>query len=119
MYSSSLATRRSLIPVRVAIHSSEVSTIFSRSAFVRTRSGSAEPVPRITARRSPRVIEPPHSRVGAGRHLRLRRPDRGQLEHLVAYPVVHAVLDEIVRDANGVLDGAHRGAAVTDDSCGL
>ena len=39
------AIRRSLIPVRVVIHSSEVSTIFSRSWFVRTRSGVNEPVP--------------------------------------------------------------------------
>ena len=33
------ATRRSRIPVRVRIHSSEVSTIFSSSALVSTRSG--------------------------------------------------------------------------------
>ena len=37
---SSRAIRRSLMPVRVVIHSSFVSTIFSRSAFVRTRSGT-------------------------------------------------------------------------------
>ena len=34
------ATRRSRIPVRVRIHSSLVSTIRSRSAFVRTPSGA-------------------------------------------------------------------------------
>ena len=34
------ATRRSRIPVRVRIHSSDVSTIFSRSAFVRTWLGA-------------------------------------------------------------------------------
>src|SRR2546425_7587475 len=39
------AMRRSLIPVRVTIHSSVVSTIFSRSALVSTRSGTYEPVP--------------------------------------------------------------------------
>ncbi len=33
------ARRRSRIPVRVRIHSSDVSTIFSRSALVTTRSG--------------------------------------------------------------------------------
>ncbi len=33
--SSSAAIRRSLMPVRVVIHSSEVSTIFSKSALVR------------------------------------------------------------------------------------
>ena len=38
--SSSAAMRRSLMPVRVVIHSSVVSTIFSRSALVRIRSGT-------------------------------------------------------------------------------
>src|SRR2546423_6757442 len=37
------------MPVRVVIHSSDVSTIFSRSAFVRTPSGYEWPVPRIPA----------------------------------------------------------------------
>ena len=32
--------RRSLMPVRVVIHSSEVSTIFSRSALVRILAGT-------------------------------------------------------------------------------
>src|SRR5882724_6222248 len=39
------AMRRSLIPERDTIHSSVVSTSFSRSAFVRMRSGTYEPVP--------------------------------------------------------------------------
>src|ERR1022692_3535983 len=39
------AMRRSLMPVRVVIHSSEVSTIFSRSALVRIFSGTYEPTP--------------------------------------------------------------------------
>ena len=38
--SSAAAMRRSLMPVRVVIHSSVVSTNFSRSAFVRTFSGT-------------------------------------------------------------------------------
>ena len=38
--SPSAAIRRSLIPVREVIQSSEVSTIFSSSAFVRMRSGA-------------------------------------------------------------------------------
>ncbi len=46
---SSEAMRRSLIPVWLTIHSSLVSTIFSRSAFVRTRSGTYEPTPVTTA----------------------------------------------------------------------
>src|SRR5258706_1446332 len=43
--SSLAAIWRSLIPVRVVIHSSEVLTIFSRSALVSTRSGTYEPTP--------------------------------------------------------------------------
>jgi mRNA-degrading endonuclease toxin of MazEF toxin-antitoxin module len=38
--SSAAATRRSRMPVRVTIHSSEVSTIRSRSALVRTWAGA-------------------------------------------------------------------------------
>ena len=38
--SCAAATRRSRMPVRDTIHSSEVSTIFSRSAFVRTCDGA-------------------------------------------------------------------------------
>ena len=39
-FSGSLRMRRSLMPVRVRIHSSLVSTIFSRSALLRTSGGS-------------------------------------------------------------------------------
>jgi hypothetical protein len=49
--SSSDALRRSLMPVRCWIHSSLVSTSFSRSWFVRRPSGAALPVP---AMRTPR-----------------------------------------------------------------
>src|SRR5262245_16748373 len=45
--SSSSAKRRSLIPVRVTIHSSEVSTSFARSSFVTTLSGTCVPSPVI------------------------------------------------------------------------
>src|SRR5688572_3722356 len=45
VYSLSAAMCRSSMPVRDLIHSSLVSTIFSRSAFVRTRSGRYLPVP--------------------------------------------------------------------------
>ena len=41
--------RRSRIPVRDVIHSSDVSTSFSRSAFERTFFGTAAPVPTIMA----------------------------------------------------------------------
>src|SRR5215831_18342847 len=43
--SSFEAMWRSLIPVREVIHSSEVFTIFSRSALVRTRAGTYDPTP--------------------------------------------------------------------------
>ena len=49
-------TRRSLIPVRTVIHSSLVSTIFSRSRLVTTLVGSSEPVPKITLRRCAALI---------------------------------------------------------------
>src|SRR5205814_4355013 len=54
LVSSSLeAMRRSLMPVRVVIHSSEVSTIRDRSALVRRFSGTQLPVPTIeTVRRA-------------------------------------------------------------------
>ncbi|CRH48689.1 Uncharacterised protein [Chlamydia trachomatis] len=38
-----------MIPVLVEIHSSEVSTIFSKSAFVKIFLGKYEPVPQIEA----------------------------------------------------------------------
>ena len=37
------------MPVRVAIHSSDVSTIFDNSSFVMTLLGTADPVPMIRA----------------------------------------------------------------------
>ena len=43
VYSVAAAMRRCLMPVRVVIHSSEVSTIFSRSELVSTFSGTYEP----------------------------------------------------------------------------
>src|SRR6185295_4314898 len=49
MTSPSPAIRRSRMPVRVVIHSSLVSTIFSRSRLVTTREGTLLPVPEITA----------------------------------------------------------------------
>src|SRR2546422_3747558 len=115
MYSSSAAMRRSRMPVRVAIQSSEVSTIFSRSAFVRTRSGRADPVPLMTARLSPRVIEPPHPQVRSGRKRRALIAGRRHPENLVVDAIIHAVPHELLRHAHGVLDGAHRRPSVADD----
>ena len=47
--SSAAAIRRLLMPVRVLIHSSFVSTVFARSSLVRTLSGTQPPTPVITA----------------------------------------------------------------------
>ena len=48
--SSSVVTCRVLIPVRVVIHSSEVSTNFDMSWFVSILAGAKAPLPVITAR---------------------------------------------------------------------
>ncbi len=48
--SSGAAKRRSRMPVRSTIHSSEVSTIVESSAFVITRSGTCTPRPVIPIR---------------------------------------------------------------------
>ena len=45
--SSCAAIRRSRMPVRVTIHSSDVSTSVDSSSFVRTRSGTWQPRPLI------------------------------------------------------------------------
>src|ERR1051325_7452348 len=49
--SSAEASRRSLMPVREVIHSSDVSTIFSRSKFVNTFAGKYEPTPAMETER--------------------------------------------------------------------
>ena len=54
--SSSVAKRRSRMPVRSTIHSSEVSTNCARSSFVNTRSGTCTPRPVIPTRRP--FVEP-------------------------------------------------------------
>src|SRR5690606_38382515 len=83
------AMRRSRMPVRVTIHSSEVSTIRSRSALVRTCSGSPAPHPVMaafgTVRRYPfpaalsrrhAQTDPPgrHQRSERGAHRRVGAP---------------------------------------------
>ena len=47
-FSLSSMIRRSRIPVRAVIHSSLVSTIFSRSKLVNTRSGTVVPMPSMS-----------------------------------------------------------------------
>src|SRR5881409_1139895 len=96
------------MPVRDLIHSSDVSTIFSSSTFVRMRSGRAEPVPRITARLSPRVIESPDPQIRPGRLRRFGRAGRRYPENFVVDAVVHAISHELLGHAHCVLDGTHR-----------
>src|SRR5687768_6857058 len=75
--SSGPTMRRSLMPVRLVIQSSEVSTIRSRSALVSTRSGTAMPQPVIAALRMvvPRVtgLRGRDSITGAPMHVRALR----------------------------------------------
>src|SRR5438445_3225524 len=103
--SSSRAIRRSRIPVRVVIQSSEVSTILSRSALVRTLSGRQDPVPRMTARRPVRAMSFPRRR-GLGARLARRDP-----RDLVVNPIVDAIPIEVEGYAHRVLDGARRRAS--------
>src|SRR4051812_26930636 len=109
VHSPSAAMRRSPMPVRERIHSSDVSTIFSNSAFVRMRSGRYEPVP---------IIET----VRLGRSRRVRGRGSGWLGllvmialHLLDKVWIKLVADHFRRGAQGVLDGQRRGAAVGDN----
>src|SRR3989441_5845435 len=101
--------RRSLIPVRVVIHSSEVSTIFSKSLFVRTRSGVQEPTPTMWTSRAGSIM--PASRSGPSCGL------RGELVQILADVVRHARLGAPGRGTDRVLDRARVRAAVRDDAC--
>src|SRR5689334_16085615 len=92
----SATMRRSRMPVRVTIHSSEVSTIFSRSKFDRIRSGSALPVPTIVA---------PRSWLGLG---------IGVSQELLDV-LVHALLHERGRRPETAPDGARGRASVPDE----
>src|ERR1041385_5760499 len=112
VYSPSAARWRSLMPVRVVIHSSEVSTIFSRSAFVRMPSGYARPVPSIAALGS--AIAPPvflNFRGGAHSH----GLARVCLADAALDARERAVLGELLDVADGVTHGARVRAAVADD----
>src|SRR5688572_7067778 len=88
--------RRSRMPVRVTIHSSDVSTIFSRSALDSTRSGRARPVPAMVA---------PRRGLGFG------MGGSQQVEDVR----VDALLDERRGGADRAADGARGRAAVADE----
>src|ERR1043166_3145952 len=96
------------MPERVTIHSSVVSTIFSRSALVNTRSGTYEPVPTIWT-----------DLVG-----RLDRGLRncGLLETVICFPnllddvLVELAFNKIGSDTEGILDRLRRAGAVRLDA---
>src|SRR5262249_36279177 len=90
--------RRSRMPVRSRIHSSEVSTIRSRSRLVRTRSGTYIPVPAIAAPR--------------------RTSGRAAIVRLDLLPdvLVHALLDESRHGPDPALDRLGPAAAVPDET---
>src|ERR671931_724538 len=90
--------RRSTIPVRSRIHSSEVSTIFSRSALVSTRSGTYMPVPAMVA---PRTSS--------------RRRDMVRLD-LFPDVLVHPLLHEASQRPDGTAEGLGLAAAVADEA---
>src|SRR5947209_2939980 len=112
--SSSRAIRRSRIPVRVVIQSSEVSTILSRSALVRILSGRHDPVPRMTARRPVRAMSFPRRRGRGAGDLGARLARRDPRD-LVVNPIVDAIPIEVEGYPHRVLDGARRRASVADD----
>src|SRR5579864_3505803 len=95
---------RSRMPVRSRIHWSDVSTIFSRSALVRSFLGTAPPVPTIFARFigfAPPAGEPP-SRA------RPRVVARVQLGDLFLDLLREVAPRELRREPNRVLDGLGR-----------
>src|SRR3989442_1553035 len=90
--------RRSRIPLRSRIHSSEVSTIFSRSALESTRSGTYMPVPTMVA-----------PRAGSG---------RGDTVRLDLFPdvLVDPLLDEAGEGADRAPERPRLAASVADEA---
>src|SRR5439155_5341772 len=96
--SSSAAMRRSRIPVRSTIHSSEVSTSRSRSRLVRTFCGTYMPVPVIVA---PRTVSGGGDMVGLD---------------LLADVLVHAPLDERRQRADRTAESLAAARTVPDEA---
>src|SRR5262245_29757141 len=86
------------MPVRSRIHSSEVSTMCSRSRFVSTRSGTYIPVPVMVA-----------PRMASGRRIMVRLD-------LLADVLVHAILHEPHQGADRAADRARPARAVTHEA---
>src|SRR2546425_6199374 len=95
---SGRAIRRSTMPVRSRIHSSEVSTILSKSALVSTRSGTYMPVPVMVAPRTPSC--------------------RGDMIRLDLFPdvLVHPLLHEASQRPYGAAESLGLAAAVADET---
>src|SRR5881628_664656 len=95
---SGRAIRRSTMPVRSRIHSSEVSTIRSKSALVSTRSGTYMPVPTMVA-----------PRIASGRRIMIRLD-------LLTDMLVDALIDEADQGADRAPVRAHSAAPVADEA---
>src|SRR5512137_556562 len=90
--------RRSTMPVRSRIHSSEVSTMRSRSEFDSTRSGTYIPVPAMVAPRTPS-----------------RRAVMVRLD-LLADVLVHPLLDELGQRPDRAPERPHPARAMADEA---
>src|SRR5437867_5689092 len=90
--------RRSRMPVRSRIHSSEVSTMCSRSRFVSTRSGTYIPVPVMVAPRIP-----------SGRRIMVG-------SDLLSDVLVHPLLHEPDQRADRAADRARTARPVPDEA---
>src|SRR5262249_50092680 len=97
-FSSGAEMRRSRMPVRSTIHSSDVSTSVSSSRFVSTRVGTYMPVPVIVA---PRTVS------GRGDMVRL---------DLLPDVLLDALLDEPHERADRAAERARAAAAVADEA---
>src|SRR6266498_2011991 len=94
---SGRAIRRSTMPVRSRIHSSEVSTMRSKSALVSTRSGTYMPVPTMVA-----------PRIASGRRIMIRLD-------LLPDVLVDPLFDEADHGTDRAPVRAHPAAPVADE----
>src|SRR5216117_2999167 len=95
---SGAAMRRSRMPVRSTIHSSDVSTSFARSWFVSTRSGTYMPVPVMVTPRMP-----------SGRRVMVGLD-------LLADVLVDALLDERGERVDGAAERSRAARAMADEA---
>src|SRR5690606_22338718 len=107
------------MPVRWTIHSSDVSTMLSKSAFFMMRRGKAEPIPRTTDLIKMLFLVVFH---GVSRHDFLRVPGVEQVEvglYPVKQPVSHHVVAKLDRRGKALVVGAamalHHEAVETEE----